>query len=77
MTEVDRALYAQASGDLAAHRTRDAWAKAEPLFARYPGVYAVQDLRCKLALAQSSQWKDARRECEHLMKLSRGKPKAK
>jgi hypothetical protein len=77
VAEEDRAIYAQAMADYRAGRPDDAWKKGEPLFMRYQDVYVVQDLRCKLALALSSLWEDARRECARLMEISRGKPSKK
>jgi hypothetical protein len=69
----DRTIYAQAASDFRQGRTRDAWTKAEPLFTRYPDVYAVQDLRCKLALQLNTAWDAARQECSQLMDITRGK----
>jgi len=42
----DRSVYADAMNQVQAGRAQDAWTKAEPLFSRYPDVYAIQDLRC-------------------------------
>jgi Matrixin len=73
----DRDAYARAIDADQAGRPGDAWTNAEALFLRYPDVYAVQDLRCRLALKLSSGWQDARRECERLMDISHGKQGAK
>jgi hypothetical protein len=73
----DRAVYAEALDDDRQGKPREAWAKAEPLFPRYPEVYVVQDLRCKLAMELSTVWEFTRAECEALMNLSRGKRPAK
>jgi len=35
---------------------RDAWLTARPLFTAYPDVYAVQDLRCQLAMGLGGGW---------------------
>jgi hypothetical protein len=62
-----RTREAVAKGDLAA-----AWESGKPLFAAYPNVFAVQDLRCTLATSVFS-FEKARPECERLMKLSTGR----
>jgi hypothetical protein len=49
-----------------------AWETAKPLFAAYPDVLAVQELRCTLA-TNVYPFDVARRECERLMKLSTGR----
>jgi hypothetical protein len=79
LSVADRTVYASALDDQRTGRAQEAWTKAEPLFSRYPQVYAVQDLRCKLALQISNVWEFTRRECGALMDLSRGKtgPKIK
>ena len=53
-----------------------AWDAARPLFARYPLVYGVQDLRCKLAMAHFASYADVRPECDALMKLTMKGPKS-
>jgi hypothetical protein len=70
----DRALYQQAVEQEPGERYDEAWKAATPLFARYPDSYAIQDLRCRVALILSAVWQAARRECQRLMDLSRGKP---
>jgi len=69
----DRSLLVEAIADERQGKPRDAWTKAEPLFARYKDVYVVQDLRCKLAMELSTVWEFTRAECEALMGLNRGK----
>jgi hypothetical protein len=49
---------------------RGIWNEATALFAKYPRVYEVQDLRCKLAMANAFAWDVTRTECDPLMKLS-------
>jgi hypothetical protein len=66
----DRATYRRAvtlsrDGDAAA-----AWKGALPLFKAYKAVYAVQDLRCTLAMKLVG-WPGSQPECDTLMKLSR------
>jgi hypothetical protein len=79
VSAADRVVFAEATENLRQGRPLDAWTKAEPLFGRYPDVYAVQDLRCKLALQVSNAWEWTRQECSKLMDISRGKagPKGK
>jgi hypothetical protein len=79
VSSADRAVFAEAADNLRKGRPQEAWTQAEPLFARYPDVYAVQDLHCKLALQVSNVWEWTRQECSRLMDLTRGKksPKGK
>jgi hypothetical protein len=63
-----RALDARAKGDLA-----KAWEIATPLFATYPKVRSVQDLRCKLAMRQGFSVDRMKKECEPLLQLEGGK----
>ncbi len=60
-----RAVKLQRDGEL-----MQAWTIATPLFKTYPTTYAVQDLRCTLAMKVVG-WPGAQPECESLMKLSR------
>jgi len=59
-------LESKNSGDLTT-----AWTTGRPLFAKYPKVYSVQDLRCQLATTSGLAWTVARAECEPLMQLAR------
>ena len=61
---LDRALDAEGHGD-----SEGAWQVGAPLFATYPDVVAVQDLRCRLARARGLAWSDVRAECAPLMRL--------
>ena len=63
----DRAVAAQRAGAI-----EDAWKIARPLFAAYPAVYEVQDLRCNLAMKRPLGWVATRAECDALMRLSVG-----
>jgi hypothetical protein len=65
-------LYRNALGEHRAGREQEAWQIAQPLFERYPADYAVQDLRCQIAMKRDADWDHARAECEGLMKLSPG-----
>jgi len=60
-----RAKQAQASGDVPQARTL-----AAPLFTRYPTSYAVQELRCQLAMAAGLSMSAESAECEPLIQLS-------
>ena len=63
----DRAVAAQRAGAI-----EEAWKIALPLFAAYPAVYEVQDLRCNLAMKRPLGWTVTRAECDALMRLSVG-----
>jgi hypothetical protein len=52
LSEADRAVYERASEAFRANGVARAWDTATPLFTKYPGVYAVQDLRCQLAVVR-------------------------
>jgi hypothetical protein len=66
----DREQWRRASELARAGDDLGAWRAAHPLFARYPLVYAVQDLRCKLAMGAFTSFDDVRAECDPLMKLT-------
>ncbi|HEU4405738.1 MAG TPA: hypothetical protein VFS43_10640 [Polyangiaceae bacterium] len=58
------------SWELAAGRLAEAWAKAEPLFGRYPKAYEVQELRCQLAMKRGGSMPQVRSHCERLLQLT-------
>ena len=64
-------LYLRAREAVAKNEHVKAWEMGKPLFAAYPNVFAVQDLRCSLATSVF-RFDQARRECERLMQLSTG-----
>jgi hypothetical protein len=66
----DASTFIEASKQFQAGKYGDSWKTATPLFAAYPDVYDVQDLRCKLAMKQGFDWKTTKAECAQLMKLS-------
>lgn len=70
-----QARYREAVAALDAGRLDAALAAGGPLFAEYPGEYAVQDLRCRIAMARNQGWNSARAECEPLMRLMPAMPK--
>jgi hypothetical protein len=72
LSSADRNRFDDAVKEQQAGHPHEAWVKAEPLFAAYPAVQAVQDLRCKLALQQGMGWQQARAECAGLMQLTPG-----
>ena len=49
---------------------QSAYETARPLFGRYPGVYAVQDLRCQLATVRWLERSALLAECAPLIRLS-------
>jgi predicted Zn-dependent protease len=69
-----RIVYDQAQELLRQGKPSDARTTAQPLFSIYPDDYAVQDLRCKLAMARTQAWAATQRECEPLMRLARPTP---
>ena len=68
--EEDRELWRRASDLLRAGDAEGAWSSAKPLFEKYPLVYGVQDLRCKLAMARLGSFDEVRAECDPLMKAT-------
>lgn len=66
----DRALFEQARQEQAAGHIAEARALAKPLFERYPSSYAVQELRCQLAMKAQLPMSEEQAECEPLMRLS-------
>jgi hypothetical protein len=71
LSPTDRATFEQATRDMNA-RPAEAWTTAQPLFKAYPGVYAVQDLRCQLAMKTGMAWESAQAECAPLLRLVPG-----
>jgi len=71
--EADRPRLAQASAQLNSGAVRTAWETAKPLFASYPDVYAVQDLRCQLAILNRLDEKERTVHCAPLKRLSPSK----
>jgi hypothetical protein len=65
-----RTRFVEASRSLQAGNRAAALEKARPLFDAYRDVLSVQDLRCKIAMAGSSDWTSTRAECDYLMELS-------
>jgi hypothetical protein len=61
------AVRAQRSGDV-----EEAWQAAEPLFDAYPEIYAVQDLRCQLAMQRGLPMKWVEQQCDRLMRSTPG-----
>ena len=47
-----------------------AWEIMKPLVAAYPSSFAVQDLRCRIAM-QALSFAAARPECDPIMQLSK------
>jgi hypothetical protein len=72
LRDADRHIFAQAADAKQAGRVKDAWSIATPLFKAYPDVFAVQDLRCQLAMALGGAWDTVQAECEPLLRLTPG-----
>lgn len=72
LTAGDRAVFEQAVVEQREGRLREAWSRAKPLFVTYPDVYAVQDLRCQLAMQMGGAWGAVQAECARLMQLTPG-----
>jgi hypothetical protein len=72
LTADDRRVYDRSREEREKGRTDDAWTLAQPLFAKYPDVTAVQDFRCQLAMKREVDWTRTRAECEGLMRLTPG-----
>jgi predicted Zn-dependent protease len=70
LTPDHRATYDRAAAAQTQGRDAEAWAEATPLFDVYPGVAAVQDLRCRLAMKLRS-WSEAKKECAALVPEAR------
>ena len=70
LSPADRATYREAARLLEDKQVRQAWERARSLFGAYPEEYAVQDLRCKIAMQLNLSWDNAREECLPLMRLS-------
>lgn len=66
----DRELFQRAKSELASGDSRTAWQTAEPLFARYPKSYAVQDLRCSIAMNLGMSYQAVKEQCSALMQLT-------
>ncbi len=70
LATADRALFDQARREQAAGHIAEARALAKPLSERYPGNYAVQELRCQLAMKAQLPIAEEQAECEPLLRLS-------
>lgn len=66
----DQLVYQRALTQRAASDIEGSWKTALPLFKRYPQAYAVQDLRCQLAMKRVG-WPGAQAECNALMNVTR------
>ena len=70
MPAADHARYDEAIAQLHDNHVGRAWAAASPLFGRYPDVYAVQDLRCQLAILERFDADRTKVECAAMSRLS-------
>lgn len=71
LTPAHREVFRTSSAAFDSGDPKGAWDRAKPLFSAYPNSYAVQDLRCRMAMALAS-YDAARPECDPVMRLSRG-----
>lgn len=71
LAEADRPIYSAAADLTRQGKLDEAWTKGKPLFAKYPKVYGVQDLRCQLAMAKKLPWSEAKVECADLLQLTK------
>ena len=72
----DRARYDTAMEELRANHVDRAWSAASPLFARYPDVFSVQDLRCQLAILERFDADRTKTECAPMTRLSEARAKS-
>lgn len=68
-----RAIWARAVESFRAAKWKEAWDTGTPLFAAYPKVLSVQDLRCQIAMKIGFDWQRTKTECAAMMQLSTGK----
>jgi Matrixin len=70
MRDADRAVFARATQWFQAGQAPQAHQIARPLFDAYPDLYAVQDLRCQLAVLRRVDAQVRAKECAALQRLS-------
>jgi len=70
LSGADRALFEKARDAQARGRFAEARSIAASLFQAYPELYAVQELRCQLAMKAGLPMADETAECQPLMRLS-------
>jgi hypothetical protein len=70
VAEKDRPVFEQAADLRDQGKLAESWKLAKPLFAAYPKVFAVQDLRCQLAMKLATDLDAMRAECKQLMEMS-------
>jgi hypothetical protein len=75
LSTAERATFNQALVDVRAGRWQRAQEVAKPLFAAYPTVYDVQDLRCQIAMAAGGSFKQIEAECATAMELLKAQRK--
>jgi hypothetical protein len=73
LKDSDRPAWTRAVEAFRAGKHKDAWDAGQPLFAAYPKVLYVQDLRCQIAMKIGFDWQKTKAECDQLMQLSTGK----
>jgi hypothetical protein len=70
LSAADHVRYDTAITELRDNHVSRAWTAASPLFARYPDIYPVQDLRCQLALLMHFDAARTKDECAAMTRLS-------
>jgi hypothetical protein len=70
LAPADRAVFDQARAEQAAGHIAEARELGRALFERYPRHYAVQELRCQLAMKAQLPIAEEQAECAPLMRLS-------
>ena len=69
----DGAVFVRAVNEMSVGAAKQAWDTAKPLFDKYPDVYAVQDLRCQLAILKRLDANEQAVHCAALKRLSPSK----
>jgi hypothetical protein len=67
--DADRDTFSRASALYSSGDYDQAWKVGTPLFAAYPTVRAVQDMRCQLAMKRALPLSKIKTECEAIMKI--------
>jgi hypothetical protein len=75
LSPADRALFTELHADDPPADAQRAFDRAAPLFAAYPKVRPVQELRCQLAMKIGGDWDAVRKQCDALLELSKAPAK--
>jgi hypothetical protein len=66
-----QALFARVQKAHHAGKPREAWQQGQALFEEHPTVYAVQELRCEIAMQMGWEYGAVREHCQPMMDLAR------